>query len=258
MRTWLVVLIMLVPGVAAGFTPDTDVREYYTVIHTFNGPGPLGGQTDTFTVETPHGFSIANRESVIDVVVGLRLVAGVGDREREYTFETDQGHSCTWRVAIVGQLEETPQAANPIYLITCANGALLDGPFTWWLNQTNIEGGEPVDFFYLSIELRQTDTVNVMTDFEALTGLTGVEFFAVVGLGAALLVVGTTTRHDPAKVVTASLALLLGVLLLFFTLSPVVVILASALSLGAGVIFFLLFVGRLARASSGPRRFFDE
>lgn len=75
------------------------------------------------------------------------------------------------------------------------------------------------------------------SDFQVLTQLSGMEAFTFLAVALAALVIGATSRQPVARFAAAIIVLLLGVLLLSFTASVLVVLTAGAMLLFAALIF---------------------
>lgn len=96
-----------------------------------------------------------------------------------------------------------------------------------------------------------------MTQFETLTGLTGIEFFAIVSLALMCLGMALFTRQPVAQIAASLLLMLLGVLLLFFNTSPIIVILAGLLLVLGALTFLQVGLQWSQRGKPERRRFFE-
>ncbi len=202
-------LVLLVPSVGAGFTPSHDVREYTVKVFQVFQPDGNGEISGSFLFEKPHDFEVLERNSTFIIDVAYTLEGGVGQRIRQYTFETNFGQSCSWETRIGSNL----QALNDNKQIVCFNGVVVESDTNFWINITASSGGNPIQSVNYGIILTQRDTVNMSTTFESLTGLTALEF-AVFLLIAFIGIILWSRSQDMAVQAFGSIITVMGGVLL--------------------------------------------
>ncbi len=211
-RILALIALLVVPGVVA-FEPGTDVRQYLGFVLTESNADGVIDEREV-SVARPHTWETVHGESILEIQISLVTQAGGAvnpTAEFEAIWDGDAVDNCNWHVE-GGTI--TGGRFNPSISLYCILPAFAEeGNHTIEIRRTEVTG-TPITDATTSIVLHQREEImHPITDFEAATGLTALEFLFFIGLA----IVGVflwSRRRDLAVRALGSLLIIMDAVLM--------------------------------------------
>lgn len=226
---------------------EVDIRQRVLATSTRNIDNGVAGNLLTHTFAWDPEFSYADRGHVIRAQITYTPVFPAGSNGAwNVTVAKEQTGflaGCSIRVETIDPVGLTLDVLPnyPHYQWDCLFTQSTKVHFhyhTIYVNRTLLSGAPTAmsaETISVKIETEDIVVLSMPTEFEAATGLTGTEFFAILGLALAGMTVALVAQKPLARVPAALFVMVLGLLLLSFQESAIVVLLAALLLLFAAV-----------------------
>ena len=252
----VLLMLLLVPSVSGGGFPSEHVITWRQEVHHVDALTGWDGDSISVTLTRPHTWQVLSSTVVVVIAMNTAIEGSNVQRVFDVAIDGNVLNFCRNSITTGGALAQRWAYGGGGPCPATAAGveqSIIGEAQNWTFTNT---GTATVNFLHASVYVSVQETVTTMTNFEEMTGLTGLEFLATVGLAAALIVAANVTTNRPLSIVAAVFAIVIAVLLLILAASQIAFVLAIALGLGAAVSLLRIYLESV-RKKKEPKRFFE-
>lgn len=259
----LVLVSLAAPAAAGqttgGFQPETDVRQWTVPILHQLVEGAAPAADTTFDVVTPHTLMHVRGTSIVYVEVWMQHQGqAIGSWRQQYDVWVDSAQLPGCEI-VLERFGDSTSTRETSFSLACGLPEYLeDGEHRFRIIVTNLAGVPNVVASQVSVWLEQTEEVTTMTNFEAVTGLTALEFFVFPLLAVIGAVVWSRSTDMAVRAFAGVLPLAAGALLLLVGMEAGLgdvwqgtVALAATLLLLGGYLVAMAFIEKFNDAGAG-------